>query len=559
MGETACGRFSDIVFVAAGKKRGFCRLRSTGPRKSDRLPVHQRALRTILLIQAIEETDRAGEVIPLADRADASRAAMRDFAKLSVAEAAAPLTPQSEAFLLRRADRLLARLRVRSPAVMQVLALSGGLTWLGRIVLVLAVAAGVSLSALDGSRRINILAFPLIGLIAWNLIVYILLIVAWLRSRGRPAAAGFWSSSVYERWISSRIEALMRHSTRFNVPLTTGLRRFVSDWGALSQPLLMWRAKRLLHLAAALMAIGLIIGLYVRGIALRYEAGWESTFLGPESAHALVAALYGPASALSGISYGSLDNMRTLRWTAAGGGGEAASWIHLIALTAVLYIVLPRLLAAYLATFGLWRYSRRPPIPPSMLGYARALILSVGSGPRTGPGAVSEIAMIIPYAYEPSGETRSGLQSLLAASLGPNLSVVMGDPIRYGDEETLAARMAAVKSSAWTVLLMTLASTPEVENHGALIGGLRDWLVKNASAVPLLIVIDEGPYAYRMRGDAGFEQRVKERCKLWREFVASYGLRACFANLAQMRPGAPSEIDARDAARAALWTASEST
>src|SRR5580698_6958938 len=113
---------------------------------------------------------------------------MRDFAKLSVAEAAGPLAPQSEAFLLRRADRLLDRLRVRSPAVMQVLALSGGLTWLGRIVLVLAVAAGVSLSALDGSRRINILAFPLIGLIAWNLIVYILLIVAWLRSRGRPSA-----------------------------------------------------------------------------------------------------------------------------------------------------------------------------------------------------------------------------------------------------------------------------------------------------------------------------------------------------------------------------------
>jgi len=30
--------------------------------------MHQRELRTVLLIQAIEETDRAGEVIPLADR-----------------------------------------------------------------------------------------------------------------------------------------------------------------------------------------------------------------------------------------------------------------------------------------------------------------------------------------------------------------------------------------------------------------------------------------------------------------------------------------------------------
>ena len=187
---------------------------------------------------------------------------------------------------------------------MHILALAGGVTWLGRFVLLLALAVGVSLSALDGSRRINILAFPLIGLIAWNLLVYVLLLVTWIRTRGR-APAGFWSAALYERWIAGRIESLMRHSTRYNVPLSTGLRRFAAEWGALSQPVLILRAKRLLHLAAALLAIGLIAGLYVRGIALRYEAGWESTFLGPQSAYALVSVLYGPASVLSGISYGS--------------------------------------------------------------------------------------------------------------------------------------------------------------------------------------------------------------------------------------------------------------
>jgi hypothetical protein len=41
--KLACGRFSDIGSVAAGKKRGFCRLRRRrGERmcKSDRLLVH---------------------------------------------------------------------------------------------------------------------------------------------------------------------------------------------------------------------------------------------------------------------------------------------------------------------------------------------------------------------------------------------------------------------------------------------------------------------------------------------------------------------------------------
>jgi hypothetical protein len=39
IGKTACGRFSDIGSVSAGKKRGFCRLHCIGQRKSDNLPV----------------------------------------------------------------------------------------------------------------------------------------------------------------------------------------------------------------------------------------------------------------------------------------------------------------------------------------------------------------------------------------------------------------------------------------------------------------------------------------------------------------------------------------
>jgi len=80
-----------------------------------------------------------------------------------------------------------------------------------------------------------------------------------------------------------------------------------------------------MHLAAALVAIGLIVGLYVRGIALRYEAGWESTFLGPGSAYALISALYEPASALSGISHGSPGEISELRWTGHGRRGRGGN------------------------------------------------------------------------------------------------------------------------------------------------------------------------------------------------------------------------------------------
>jgi hypothetical protein len=238
-----------------------------------------------------------------------------------------------------------------------------------------------------------------------------------------------------------------------------------------------------------------------------------------------------------------------LRWTAGGGGGDAARWIHLLALTAVLYIVVPRLLAALAAHLGLWRHGRNPPLPPTLLGYARTLIMSIGSG------GVRETANVVPYAYEPKELTLSGLESLLTATLGANLNMKVQPAVRYGDEASVTARLA--EATTWTVLLMTLASTPEVENHGKLVSDTRDWLASHASSSPLLVVIDEAPYVMRMRGDAGFESRVDERRRLWREFVAGYGLQACCVDLTQIRPDSAAELQARDSARAALWTASE--
>lgn len=510
--------------------------------------MHQQALRTVLLIQAIEETDRLGEVIPLADRAEASRAAVRESGPSAPDPAGTSLSAVSETYLVRRAERLFGKLCARSPAVAHALALAGGFTWLGRVVLVAAFAVGASLAALDGSRRINILAFPLIGLIGWNLVVYALLCAAWLRTlhRSQPAHSRA-SSRAYAHWIGSRIEGLLRRSTRFNVPLTNGLRRFVGEWSAVSQPLLLLTGKRLMHLAAALVAVGLIAGLYVRGVALRYEAGWESTFLGPRTARVLVEILYGPASALSGIPLASVEEIRSLRWTATGGGGAAASWIHLIALTAVLYIIIPRTLAALAATVSLWRFSRRPPIPASLTGYARSVILSVADG------TVREVARVTPYAYEPAPQSLGGLELLLADALGGKLSLHVQEPVRYGEEE----KVAVAAPASWNVLLMTLASTPEVENHGMLISRLRDSLTHATGAAPLLVVVDEGPYSARLRGDVGFEERLQQRRKLWSEFVTGYGLRACIVDLTCIVPGSESGVQARDAARHALWTAGE--
>jgi hypothetical protein len=353
------------------------------------------AVRKVLLVQAIEETDRSGEALPLPERTEATRAVMGNNPPPAGTEAEAPLSSATEWFLTRRADVLLRSLRTRSPGIDHVLEVAGGATSLDRGILVLAFLAGMVLSLLDGAGGINIFAPPLLLLIAWNLLVYI-----WMSGPGRRRqitlsdfggsssatataatlsdvrAVRSWFGDFYAGWVRRRIDRLLGHSTRFNAPLAPGLRRFAGDWWNIGQPLFYTRARRLLHLSAALTALGLIAAYYLRAFLFRSAAGWEGgRVIGSEIAHLLLTILYGPAALLSGIRIPSADDILKLRWSAPSlaGVGDPAMWVHLIAITACLYIVIPRIVAACWSTFGLWRVSRRLALPPGVVGYVRTL------------------------------------------------------------------------------------------------------------------------------------------------------------------------------------------
>ena len=362
--------------------------------------MQERALRKVLLIQAIEETDRRGEALPLAERA----AATREVAGRSVSgietQTEAQLSSATEWFLIRRADLLLRSLRARSPGIDYVLAVAGGATSLDRGMLVCAFAIGVLFCFLDGGHAINLFALPLVLLIVWNLLVYVLTLG---RRRGRIVASTASTSSAagniakvvpraslfasfYSRWARTRIDRLLGHSTRFNAPLAPGLRRFAGDWWEVAQPLFAARARRLLHLSAMAVALGLIAGYYFRGIILRAGAGWVGgNALGPGTAHTLLAVLYGPASLITGIELPPTLGIAELQLTAAQrSGGDAAPWIHLIAWTAGLYILVPRLIAVLFASFNLWRLSRRLPVPLGIVGYVRTLFAAERFQPGNG-------------------------------------------------------------------------------------------------------------------------------------------------------------------------------
>jgi hypothetical protein len=475
-------------------------------------PLRQDELRCVLLVKAIEEADREGTLVPLADRAAATRTAARSQAP--------------EQMGVERARILFAKIVARHPSVDVVSSLAGGPAWAGGVLMALALVLGFALSALDGTRRINVLAFPLLGLVLWNLAVYAVIFANGIRARAKNTPPRRPLPEMLAQLGKEQVSRLVAKSGAFNAPLAEALGRFTREWFDCARPLLVARATRVFHLCAAAVGIGLVAGLYLRGIAFDYQAGWESTFFDASRARTVLAVLYGPASIVTEIPIPDAAHLEAIRWKDGAGGERAASWIHLTAATAILFVVLPRLALALLATLSIARWSSRAPLPVSLTLYFRNAFGAQGDA--FGRGLVT----VIPYAYEPDEASRAGLRALLPAALGESITLDARAPVRFGDEEEFLRGLVDASKRDAVVLLFNLAATPEEENHGIVVTGVRDWLTRGAPHAQLMVLVDEGPYAVRMGAAGGADARVAERRRAWQEFVAAHGLEARIANLA---------------------------
>ena len=479
--------------------------------------MREEELRQVLLVKAMEETDREGVLIPSGDRIAASREARRNLL---------PSDASQDAQLVARAQALLPRIVKRHAVVETVLAFVGGPVWVRWLLIGLALIAGVGLSALDGTHRINILSFPLLGLVLWNLAVYAAIAIGTVRNSARAGRKRRWFSGLLANVGVAQASRLVARSRAFDAPLSEALGRFTREWYQAAKPLLLMRATRLLHLCGAAVGIGLIAGLYLRGIAFDYRAGWDSTFLDPPQVRALLSVLYEPALTLTGITLPDAAHLATIRWRNAGDGESAARWIHLLAATAAVFVVAPRLLMALIATVAIRRLSLRAPVPPDFAKYYRTVFAASGPGERS-------VVRVIPYAYEPKPNALARLRTLLAGEHGEHLAVEVQPLVRYGDEEVFLESLRAREGASpdTFVVLTSLAVTPEDENHGVLIAEVRDWLAAANPRTQLLVVVDEDPYADRMSSQGGARDRVDERRRAWREFISARGVKACLADL----------------------------
>ncbi|HEU4459624.1 MAG TPA: DUF2868 domain-containing protein [Methylibium sp.] len=470
--------------------------------------------RRLLLVQAFEQTTE-----PAWSAADAAWATGEARRREGGSAAAKPL-------LARRAGLAAQRLTQRDATIARWLdgfALPG---WVLGAALGVAFAIGIALDGLGAQPRINILALPLLGVIGWNLAAYLLLASQALRSLGAAPRAARTGHGLRDA-LARAAQAVARRLTGARGQ-TPALSRFALDWAEAARPLHAARAAIALHALAAAIALGLVGGLYLRGLAFEYRAGWESTFLDAGGVHALVSVLLGPAAALLGEPLPSAAQLAALRFPASA-GENAAPWIHRIALSVVLVVVLPRALLALVSLRRARALDRELPIDLGTPYFQRLL--------RELSGQRIEL-FVLPYGHrvQPPGAAR--LEAWLAAALGGPVGVTLAAPAAYGDAVPPAWRAAA--DGALPLMLFDASATPEAEVHGEFLRAL--------DPPPTAVLIDETGLRRRSSGPDA-PARVEQRRRAWRSLLEATSLEPVFVDHAGDGAG-----DSTEAQRALVET-----
>ena len=452
--------------------------------------------RAVELVRAIEGEDRDAALLTREDLAQAE-------AHARVGGGLGSERRDADAFIGRRAAFASARLATRHPGVAALLHKSRWPRWMGVALPTVALVAGFAANEFGTGKRLDLLAVPLLGTIAWNLLVYLGLGAALLQRR--PTV----SANPLHRVIG-RIAGLGHRDLDRGTALHRAATAFQVRWAAVSAPLAGARIARTLHLGAALFAAGLIGGIYLRALVIEYRAGWESTFLGPASVHTLLSAVLGPASWLSGLALPSVQGIAAMRWTGpASGGVNAAPWIHLYTVTVAGLVIAPRLLLASWHGAKALRLARRFPVAGREDFYVRRLLRSADGAPGT--------ARITPYAYRPGEETRRRLSAALRAALGE------GAQVRFDQRPGRRLSHRAVYAFR----------DPRGGEPRRARRRTRSAHSARSAGTVLAAVIDESPFRAHFAGQAGLDGRIADRLAAWRQVLAGAGVTPLGLDLSQ--------------------------
>jgi len=303
------------------------------------LNLDEPAARQLLLARAIEEVDTQGKLVGAAEREQIEREALE-------ASRTGPAGGIDVArYLQQRARGMLATVENRNP---RIAALQDGEGWQGWLLALLPLAAcvlGAAIDRIDNPQQVNMLSPPLLGVLAWNVAVYLLILLQPLLPR---APLPWWR----------RLAGLPGPGRRTGRLRTDVAARFHEHWLRVAGAQQWLWVKQLLHLCAAGWALGLAASIVLGGVVREYRIGWESTLLGVEQVHALLRALFAPVVALLPFEPFSVADLQRMSFHAGAAVGveEARRWIWMYVALLFVVVVAPRLL---LAGWSAWQRRRR--------------------------------------------------------------------------------------------------------------------------------------------------------------------------------------------------------
>src|SRR5262245_9811428 len=161
-----------------------------------RLRLAEGDARVVLLIEAVEETDEHGALLAQSALAAATRRALETSSSRGgddhALRARALLLWNDLATTAPELGHILGPTRLRRPLALTIVAA--------------AACGGALANALGPERQVSVLAFPLAGILLWNLAVYAALAVRTLASaalRDRATALGARGVGAVARWLES--------------------------------------------------------------------------------------------------------------------------------------------------------------------------------------------------------------------------------------------------------------------------------------------------------------------------------------------------------------------
>ena len=461
--------------------------------------------RTVCLVKAFETAAQSlGNSWSQADSAVAGDRAAQEVGT----------NASDETFIRRRAELAWERITARQPNLAHLKTEGNWHQWLGWALVASALVSGVIVDQVGPDNLINLTSLPLFGLLLWNTGVYAFLLGQVTgRLFGRHAEA----PGPMRRAIAAVVGRF--RSTAPGTANASFRTAYWTDWGRVSYPLSKAYVSRLLHLAAAAFAAGIIVSLYYRGFFNEYVAGWKSTFV-PAAARVVqwyVTAVLGAVPSLFGIPPPAADELAALDLAQHPAGVGAAPWIHRIALTVGFVVVLPRVLLAGWAWLAQHRLQRKFPIDLREAYYQRLL--------RRYRGAEARV-VVVPYNYQITPRVALGLNEVVHELFDTDARLEILDPIPIGHEDNPPDAICS-PDLAGRFVLFSLTSTPEEESHGVLLRTLR---AGTRQGPPVVGIVDESAFLKRF-GTQG--ERLDERRALWTRFFDAASLAHAFCDLSQ--------------------------